>query len=211
MERVQTMVVMVALVGALGARGAEVVNLQETPSESPESPESRTQGKIEVPAAGAAVPTIAERVERLERSMWWNHEGLVAYLDLETSQRQQMRSLFTRYFTVRLEEREQPPRPDLFRRAVVATDLARAREMIDRRAERAAEAATADARIIVEVLEVLRSDQLDRLAARYPRVLRAAWFTEVSGGRSRRGGAPRRGRLRAVSPSRPDGPSEPPG
>lgn len=207
-ESVQTMVGMAALIGALGVCGAEAMSLQEPPSSGAVN---EKQNESEAIASGAVALPIAERVERLERAMWWNHAGLVASLGLEDSQRQEIRSLFVRYFTARLEGREQPPRPDLFRRAVVATDLARAREMIDQRAERAAAAATADARIIVDVLGVLRDEQLERLSARYPRVLRAAWFTEVSGGRGRRGEALRRGRLRAVPPGRLDEHGEPPG
>lgn len=166
-----------------------------------ENPHELTGPADEAGPAEEMGPAIRARVERLEKAMWWNRPGLVGRLQLGEPQRRRMGQIFADYFTQRLETRETGPRPDSFRRAVVATDLDAAREEIARRAQRAAATATADARMIVDVLAELSPSQLETLAMAYPRVLRAAWFTEIAGPGGRRAKGTPRG-LRAVPPSR---------
>lgn len=157
----------------------------------PPAPRHETPAAVAAPAAvegaagEAAAPPPHRRHVELIRQMWWNRPAVVEALALDAGQRRSMDARFADYLAARRDRRAgaDDDGPG-FRGALRAGDLDAARAWIERRGATAAAAATADARVMLDVLELLRPEQLERLRDELPQILDKPWFVALKGGRS---------------------------
>jgi hypothetical protein len=126
---------------------------------------------------------LAERLERITTGMWWHRDRLRDAVGLEDAQAAEMdrrcREHLRRRWALRRIERAEGTRD--FAEALAAGDLGAAERAAERRRQRLAWLETADEQLKLEVLSVLRAEQLSALLAEVPGLARAPWLRPVGG------------------------------
>lgn len=165
---------------------------QEKAADAPEAEEEPEES----PADAAAQPRARGRVSG-SRLVWWNDLRVVEELSLSEEQREKMDAY--------LEAFRQTAPPDgqetfaSFMEALGAGEWKEARSELKRLSEQASAPIRARGELKIDVLSVLSDEQREKLAERYPRLIRQRW-TAV-GGRPPAGRRPGPGPRRRQQPA----------
>jgi len=120
---------------------------------------------------------------------WWHRSEIVTALELtpEMSDRMDgvLRSNLEKRITLRTDFRDASK---AFRKALVGGDWKAADQAAERLAEVSASRERLVSRLKIDVLSLLSTEQLTRLAVDYPKVIRGAWVRRATGRRGAGGG-----------------------
>lgn len=149
-----------------------------------------------VPASTPAKPTVTPSQRATSGDIWWNQGRIVDALELRAEQRAQMDELLSKAREAQSEFRsKQNERREVFDESLQQGDWDAAKKASAELAKLAGGWLERRAELKIAVLRLLDSDQREKLAAEFPRVLRQPWVRPArDGGRmGRRGGMrPRR-------------------